>query len=239
VKCHQCGFDNRIDRLYCEQCGLPLEHDLSEVQAHVDKELRTESAKATARGVRWLLAVGIVLAFIGYYFRGAYKELPDNDIVACATAPTIPVDDQVTVTTDHFGVPVPPLKPIKPPVLPAKQLLREEDIQKEAYRRAAVVLKHRGTKNSVQGLLLGDLVLDVPVEKDKPPVQVHIADIRSLAPAANDEWDLRAVNLPKPVKIAIPNAKHLKIKLLEPQATGEPKLHEIPLTTVESIQPVE
>jgi hypothetical protein len=239
VKCHQCGFDNRIDRLYCEQCGLALEHDLSDVQAHVDQEIRVESAKAPSRGVRWLLATGIVLAFVGYYFRGAYKELPDNDIVAFATAPTTPVDDQVTVTTDRFGVPLPPLKSIKPLVLPAKELLREEAIQQEAYRRAAVVLKHRGTKNSLQGLLLGDIVLDVPVEKGKPPVQVHLADIRSLAPTPNEEWDLRAVNLPKPVKIAIPNAKRLKFKLLEPQPTGEPKIHELPFTTIETIQPVE
>lgn len=237
MKCPQCQFENRIERLYCEGCGAPIEHDLRDVQQAVDKEIRDEKAKATSHGVRWLLATGIVLAFVGYYFRAAYKELPENDIVAFATAPTTQINDRVTVTTDRFGVPLPPLKTVRAPNLRRGDLTPKEEIEKQAYRRAAVRLKRRGSKNFMEGLLLGDLIVYVKLPGSKEPVAVHIADVRHLRPSPGGLFEIQAVNLPTAVKVAIPNHRKVRIKLLEPQAGADPVIHEIPLVAVQSIDP--
>lgn len=236
MKCPQCQFENRIERLYCEDCGAPLEHDLRDVQQAVDKEIRQEKAKATARGVRWLLGTGIVLAFIGYYFRAAYKELPENEIVAFATAPTTQINDRVTVTTDRFGVSLPPLKAIRAPNLRRSDITPKNEIRKQAYRRAAVRLKRRG-RDFLEGLLIGDLIVYVKLPGSKKPVAVHIADVRHLRPGPGELFEIQAVNLPTAVKVAIPNHRKVRIKLLEPQAGGDPVIHEIPLVAVHSIDP--
>jgi hypothetical protein len=237
VKCSQCDAENRIDRLYCEQCGAVLEHDLGDVEEAVDKEIRAEKAKALARAVRWVLAASIVLAFAGYYFRAAYKELPGNDIVAFATAPTTQVNDRITVITDRFGVRLPVARrvSVRPPRPDRRTTVQER--RRAAYRRAAVSVKHRGNKKPITGLLLGDLVIYVKRARQKQPTAVHIADIRQLRPSLHDEWEIHAVNLRAPVKTTIPNHRKVKIQILEPRAGSDLHIHEIPLTSIQLIKP--
>ena len=158
MKCPQCQAENRIDRLYCDQCGATLEHKLEDVRAAIDKEIRTEKADAAARGAKWLLAVSIILFFLGRGFRGCYKNLPENDIVAFASAPTVQIDDRITVKVTNFGVAIPKPKAIRPPTPAADKRNVEKELQDEAYRRAAVILKHRGSRTPITGVLLGELI---------------------------------------------------------------------------------
>ena len=237
MKCPECNAENRIDRLYCDNCGAQLEHELRDVQDAVDKEIRDERAKSTGRAVRWLLAVSIVLAFAGYYFRGAYKTLPENELVAFAIAPTTLVNDRLTVTTDQFGVPLPAVKAIVHPTVSRDRRATDQALRDAAYRRAAVRLKHRGNRTPIQGLLLGDLVIYVPQPDGKKPIAVHIADIRSLRPTIPGEWEIRAVNLPQAVKTGIANHRKVRIRILEPKPGGDPTVHDIPLANVQFIEP--
>jgi hypothetical protein len=240
VKCPECQFENPIARIYCEQCGAPLEHDLEDVQEAVDDEIRAEKAKSTARFTRWFLAASIVLCIIGYNFRAAYKDLPENDIVAFATAPTTEINDRVTITTDKFGIRMPRLRRVKPPVVRPDDRMPEQTLQRQAYRRAAVQVEQRNRRDVLEGLLIGDLVIEVPGAEQETPATVHIADIRHLRPTAPGEWEIRAVQLPDPVTVIIANHETLDLKLLTPKGADdeEPEVHEIRLAAVKAIRPV-
>ncbi len=240
MKCPECQFDNPIARIYCEKCGAPLEHDLEDVQEAVDDEIRAEKAKSTARFTRWFLAASIVLCIIGYNFRAAYKDLPENDVVAFATAPTTEINDRVTITTDKFGIRMPRLRQVKPPVVRPQDRAPEQTLHEQAYRRAAVQVEQRNRREVLEGLLIGDLVIELPGAEQETPTAVHIADLRHLRPAVPGKWEIQAVNLAEPVTVTIPNHETLKLQLLTPTGADdeEPEVHEIRLAGVKAIRPV-
>lgn len=240
MKCPQCQADNRIDRLYCDQCGAKLEHKLEDVRAAIDKEIRTEKADAAARGAKWLLAVSIILFFLGRGFRGCYKNLPENDIVAFASAPTVQIDDRITVKVTNFGVAIPKPKAIRPPIPAADKRNVEKELQDEAYRRAAVILKHRGSRTPITGVLLGDLILYPVPPKHKDPIPIHVADVRELTttPLAGT-WAIKAVNHPAALRVEIPNHRKVKIDILPTKPGEDPaEPKSIPLPAIESIKPL-
>jgi len=233
MKCSRCGTENAINRLYCDECGAELEHDLSEIQASVDKEVRQERQRATARAIRWLLGVSIIVFFAGFYFRRAYKDLPENDIVAFIPAPAVEMGDVETVTTPTFGVALPEVKPHRPPRMPRDDGFAQA-VSGEAYLRAAVVVRHPKAGEPVTGLLVGDLVLEGPVAGGGKPVAVHVADLRSLRPLQGGAWEIAARGLEKPVQITLENAERLKLEVL---AKGADAPVAIPLKTLQDIRP--
>ena len=40
ITCQKCGAEMAVNRVYCDECGAQLEHDINEVQASVDQENR-------------------------------------------------------------------------------------------------------------------------------------------------------------------------------------------------------
>jgi len=254
VKCPECGAENRIDVLFCRECGAQLEHELSDVRATVDRERRQEQAKATARTVRFLLAASIVLVIAGYAFRKAYKALPANHVVAFATAPTVNVPPSATITEDNpqfleelgdkFGVDFP--EPVKIPA--ARSVLKNEEdeikkLRKAEYQRNAVVVKFKSpTRADLRGLLLGDFYLHPSASAKHKPI--HIADVQQITRRSATRWGLEAargldLGAQKSIAVEIPNDATLKIQLVEITDDGKPKPPaETLLSEVRRIEPL-
>lgn len=238
MKCPECGAENRVNVLFCRDCGAQLEHELSDVRATVDRERREEQAKATAGTVRWLLAASIVLVIAGYAFRKAYKDLPGNDVVAFATAPTVDVPPAVTITEnnpefleeldDKFGVDFP--KPAK--ISATRSVLKNEEkevkkLRKAAYQQDAVVVKFKASgRADARGLLLGDFYVRPSASAKRKPI--HIADVQRMTRRSGTRWGLeeaRGLKLEarKSIAVDVPDSGGLTIKLIEITEDGKPK----------------
>jgi hypothetical protein len=238
VKCPECSAENRVNVLFCRECGAQLEHELSDVRATVDRERRQEQAKATAGTVRWFLAASIVLVIAGYAFRKAYKDLPGNDVVAFATAPTVDVPPAVTITEnnpefleeldDKFGIDFP--KPAK--ISAARPMLKNEEkeikkLRKAAYQHDAVVVKFRATgRADARGLLLGDFYVRPSSSAKRKPI--HISDVQRMIRRSDSRWGLeeaRGLTLEarKSIAVEIPDPDGLTIQLIEITEEGKPK----------------
>ncbi len=233
MKCPQCGAEMPVNRLYCDECGAPLEHDLAEVEATVKEEIRRERERATARAVRWLLGVSLLIFVAGILFRRTYKDLPPNDIVAFVRPPAARLSALETVVISNFGLEVP-----EPRREPAIRRPRRENVQRraldEAYRRAAVEVRTKGGKEPLTGLLVGDVVFEVVPEGGKPKV-VGAAEIRSLKPLGGSRWELTTRLEPKPATVTIPGAAGVKLLVL-PRGAEAPTA--IPLLAVTGIKPL-
>ena len=84
--CPKCQVENTTRHTYCKACGAELDHSLQNVQASVNKEIKTERVAANALRVRWLLGFSVILFAAGFIFRRNFKELPSNSVVAFAAA---------------------------------------------------------------------------------------------------------------------------------------------------------
>jgi len=201
--------------------------------------------KAAAHTIRWFLGIAIILFIVGYYFRNAYKDLPANDIVAFATAPTVQIDDRVTVDTLDFGVPLPYPQPPPEPQDTLTELSQRplvEALAEDAYKRLAVTVKLKPTGRTVEGLLVGDLVFYVPAAGQAPSRPVHIAAVCRMVPVGGNQWEISARDLPKPVRLSIPDPQRVKLFIHERKEPGkEPAKagpHAIPLDSIEEIRPL-
>jgi len=233
MKCPQCGAEMPVTRLYCDECGAQLEHELSEVEASVEEEIRRERERATAKTVRWLLGVSVLLFVAGILFRRAYKDLPPSDIVAFVEPPTATLSHLDTVVVSNFGVELP-----SPPRRPAISRPRRETAQREAldlaYRQAAVVVRSRGGKEPLEGLLVGDAALEVIPQAGKSEV-VGVAEIRSLKPLGDQKWQLTTIHNPESRTVGIRAAAGLKVLVL-PRGADAPTA--IPLLAITEIKPL-
>jgi len=233
MRCPQCGAEMPVNRLYCDECGAQLEHDIAEVQASVEEEIRRERERATARTVRWLLGVALLLFIAGMLFRRAYKDLPPNDIVAFVEPPAAELSTTETVVISNFGLEV-PTPPREPAATRPRREVAERRALAEAYRRAAVEVRTKGGKEPLIGLLVGDLALHV-VPEGAQPESVGVGEIRALKPRADGKWELITCFSPKPATVAIPAAASLKVLVL-PRGADAPTA--IPLLTVSEIKPL-
>jgi len=238
MKCQACGAENRINALYCDDCGAEIEHDLSQVQASVDAEIRSEKRKAAAQSIRWLLGVSLALFVVGFYFRRAYKDLPSNDVVAFVAAPTVQVGKLEVVGATDIGVPLPKPQRIPPPRPTPPDGAVTAQLADEAFKRALVSVRHKSSKESVQGLLVGDLVLHVTPPGQKQPIAIHIADVHSLRPVGGSLWEIGARGLDKPLQAPIPGTETARLRLLRRSADGKITIDAIPFTSLVEIKPL-
>jgi len=238
MKCPKCGAENPINRIYCGECGAELEHDLKEIQATVDQEIRVERARATSRTIRWFLGAAIVLCVVGYYFRRAYKDLPANDLVAFASAPTVQVDDRVCAESNEFGVPLP--RPRRPAKVGGRvdEAAMLKELANKAYQRTAVTLKQKGIKRRLEGLLVGDIVLHITPEGQAQSKAVPAADLRRLRPLDKKLWELEAQGLKGTIRATILDADQVVLQILLREADGTTTQQGVPLPNLEELRPL-
>ncbi|HUT34048.1 MAG TPA: zinc ribbon domain-containing protein [Planctomycetota bacterium] len=237
--CKKCGADNAINRLYCDNCGAELEHDLADIQAAVDREIKSDKAKVTSHSIRWLLGVSFVLFVIGILFRSAYKDLPVNDLVPFISAPAVELTEPPTVTTTHFGLDLPVLNPAPPPRATRTDHIFKAQVADEAYRRVAVTVQAKNLKEPVSGLIVTDLVLHFIPTGEATPTRVHAADIAALAPTAGGLWDLTARSLDKPLRGSFADAATLDLHLLHRTPDKKVVTDTISLRNIIEIKPLE
>jgi hypothetical protein len=237
MKCANCGTENPINRLYCDECGAELEHDLAQVQASVDAEIRKEKKASAAQSIRWLLGVAFVLFIAGSYFRRAYKDLPANDIVAFLAAPTFDIGTLGTVGTTNFGVSLPEPARIPPPRPQRYEPGITAQLAQDAYGRACVSVRHKRSKEPIRGLLVGDLVFYIAAPGQKEPKAVHIADVRSLRPIDGKLWEIGAIGIDKPVQVPIPEVETTRLQVLRKRPDGKVTTDTIPFETILEIRP--
>jgi len=236
MKCPKCGTENAVTRLYCDHCGFELEHDLTQVKASVDQEIRVERMRSIARSIRWCFVVAFILFVAGYTFRRTYRDLPTNEIVAFASAPNVQIDDRVSVDTQEFGVELtkPPSDSRAPdPAFGEKAV--EAELVKEACQRIAVSVRQRGMGRAIEGILSGDVVFYVPAQPQPKPI--HIADVFRIVPVGDGRWEIHARGLAAPVRIAIPDAAKVKLIVLQGYDTPKPTHTTIPLDALEELKP--
>ena len=240
MKCKRCGAENAINRLYCTECGAVLEHDLAEIQSAVDKQIKNERSEATARSIHWFLCVAFIAFLAGYFFRRAYKDLPENDLVAFLAPPVAEVGELDTVPTADFGQSLPRPRPVAPPRRPPPRVeaaLKSQTIEK-AFQAAAVSVAREGGKEPLKGLLGGDVVLLVPAPGHKEPLAIHVADVRSLRPLGKDLWEVSARGLERPAQIPIPDADKLELLVFHRTPDGKLAREAFLLSTVREIKPL-
>jgi len=233
MKCPRCGAEMPVTRLFCDECGAQLEHEISEVEASVADEIRHERERATAKTVRWLLGVSILLFVAGMLFRRAYKDLPPNDIVAFVKPPTAALSPLETVVVSKFGLDL-PTPPREPGIGRPRGEAAERRALDLAYRKAAVEVRSRGGKEPIEGLLVGDAAIEVIPQAGKSEV-VGVAEIRSLKPLGDQKWQLTTIYHPKPRTVGIRAAAGLKILVL-PRGADAPTA--IPLLAITEIKPL-
>lgn len=237
IVCKKCGALVPVNHMFCDECGTELEHDLNEVQASVDAENRLQQIQSIGKTVRWFLAASLVLSIGGCYFRRAYRDLPGNDIVAFATAPTVVVDTETSVETTEFLVPLPaPKDPPKPPAVDDASV--NAKLIDDALRRATIVLRKRGQNRGTEVLLIGDLVLFVPIPGRPDPIPVHLADVRRIRPLGSNRWQIEARNLAEPAEITFDEPEKILIKALERRPDGREVIQSIPIDQLHELKPL-
>ncbi len=237
MKCPRCGTENPINRLYCDECGAELEHDLADIQASVDREVVDERKKANARTIRWFLALSFLLCIIGYYFRRAYRDLPENEIVAFASAPAISIETRGTVESVPFGIGLPEAKPNRPPNPRLDEAAIRAELTEAALARRLVLVRQKNIKRTVEGLLVGDLVFDAKLPDREAPFPIHVADVRHLRPTGANEWEIEAKGISKPVRVSVPSPQTTQVHVLLRRPDGSTVNQPMSLTTIEEIRP--
>jgi len=237
--CKKCGTDNPISRIYCDNCGTEIQHDLGEIQAAVDGEIKRDKAKATTIAIRWLLGVSFVLFVIGIAFRNAYKDLPVNDIVPFIAAPQVPVADPPTVATARFGLDLPAPRVALPPKAPLREPAFKAKVADEAFHRAAVSVLAKGPKEPITGLIITDLTLQFTPTGEATALPIQAADIAALRPTAGGLWELTPRSLGKTLRGAIAAAPSLDLTILQRAPDGKTTPHAVPLRNIIEIKPLE
>jgi hypothetical protein len=238
--CKKCGADNPINRLYCDNCGAEIQHDLEEIKAAVDLEIKRDKAKATSISIRWLLGLSFVAFVAGWFFRSAYKELPANDIVPLVAAPTVELTEPPTITTTQFGLEVPTPKLTYVPKSPLTPTKFKALVADEAYRRAAVVVTTKTGREPHTGLIVTDLLLQFTPSGEAAPVPIHAADIASLRPTGGGLWHLTARSQAKTLTGAFADAATIDLHVLRNAADSKkPTPDTVPLRNIIEIKPLE
>ncbi len=239
MQCKKCGTENAINRLYCDNCGAELEHALEDIKAAVDKEIKDEKSKATARSIRWLLGIAFVLLVVGILFRNAYKDISANDLVPFIAAPAVEPGEPPTVVTSDFGLDLPNVKPA-PALRPKKpEPVFRAAVAEEAYRRAAVTVHAKNLKEPLTGLIVTDLVLLFTPTGEANPIPVHAADIVGLSPTGGGLWDLTARSLAKAIRGSFADAQALDLHLLRRTSDKKTVTDAISLRNITEIRPAE
>jgi len=237
IVCKRCGAMVPVNRMYCDECGTQVEHDLNEVRSSVDAENRIEKIRNLGKTVRWFLAASLVLSIGGCYFRRAYRDLPHNDLVAFANAPTFGVGAECSVQTDQFDVSLPgPREPAKPAAVEDPNL--DAKLIDEGLKRELVVVRKRGQNRGTEVLLIGDTVFFVPVAGQPEPVPVHLADVRRMRPLGGDRWEIEARGLKEPAPVTFPKPDRVLIKVLERRPDGREAIQSIPLDQIHELKPL-
>ncbi len=238
--CKKCGTDNPVQRLYCDNCGAELEHDLSEVQASVDREIKREKASATALSIRWFLGVSAIFCVVGILFRNAYKDLPANDVVAFVAAPNVELGTPPTVTTNKFGLDLPNIQTAPPPrpSMPEAQL--KAKALDDAIRRASVTVHAKGLKEpSLTGLIVTDLILQFTPVGAAAPLAINPCEITALRPSGGGLWDLSTRSLEKPVRGTFPLPQSIHLHIAHRAPDGKVVTDPIALTNITELSAVE
>lgn len=237
IPCKRCGTLVPVNRMYCMNCGAELEHDLNEVQSSVDAENRLEKVRNLGKTIRWFLAASLVLSIGGCYFRRAYRRLPQNTVVAFATAPTVGVEAETSVETRDFLIPMPELKEPEKPA-PADESNIDAKLIDAALGRAMVSVRKRGQRSSIDVLLVGDTVFFVPVKGKDEPVPVHVADIRRLRPLGPKRWQIEARGLDEPVQLTVDDPSKVRLKMLERRPDGREAVQSVPIDDINELKPL-
>ncbi len=236
--CPKCGHDNLIQRLYCDECGAELQHDLAQVQAAVDVEIKREKAKRTTHSIRWLVGVAFVLFVIGILFRNAYKDLPANDVVPFIAAPTVELGVPPTVVTRKFGLELPAPRVAAPPRATLDAPTFKAKVLDEAFRRLAVTVQATGLKQPLTGLLVTDVVWRFTPSGETASLPLAPCEITSLRPQGNGQWEVAARSLEKPCKGAIAAAQTLDLHLAHRGADNKVTITAFPLRNLVEIKPL-
>ena len=237
--CKKCGSENAINRLYCDNCGAELEHDIADIKAAVDREIKDEKATATARSVRWLLGTAFVLFVVGSLFRNAYKDLPVNDIVPFIAAPAVELSEPPTVVTSDFGLDLPNVRPALALRPKEREPVFQARVAQEAYRRVAVTVQAKNLKEPLTGLIVTDLVLLFTPSGEATPTPVHAADIAALSVTGGGLWDLTARSLGKTLRGSITDAPTIDLHLLRRTPDKKTVTDAIPLRNIIEIKPAD
>ena len=238
ITCSKCGAVVPVNRMYCDECGAEIEHDPNEVKASVDLENRIDRIKAISKTVRWFLAAAFVLTIVGHYFRKAYKQLPQNDVVAFATAPTVDISEEETADTLDFGVALPELKEApKPPDAKSDKAI-DNQLAADAFRRAVVSIKKKGVNQPIKALLVGDQMLPLTIAGQATPTRVHVADIRSIRPLTRGLWEIQAHGLKTPVRTSFAKPGKIHIQILEFRADDKQVHLAITLDQIQELKPL-
>lgn len=236
MQCKRCGTDNPVSRLYCDECGAELEHNIQDIQATVQQQIRVERAAATAKSIRWFLTLAFIVFLAGIFFRNAYRDLPPSDVVAFVNPPIARVEEIDTATTTHFGIPLPKAKPVPPPRRPRLDPAITAQVADDAYKLAAVTVRHKKSNDPASGLLIGDAVLYATPTGQDAPVPIHVADVRSLRPLDKGAWEIAPRGgMGKPLQATIADADKIELLFL-PKGAEEPIA--IPLANVQEIKPM-
>ena len=236
IPCPKCGAMVPVNRMYCSECGAEIEHDPNLVQAGVDAENRLEKIRNISKTIRWFLAASLVLSIGGCYFRRAYRDLPSNDIVAFAAAPTVPISAESSIETLNFLVVLPePKAParVKPPSGNVDAKLIED-----ALKRTTVLVRKRGQNRGVEALLIGDTVFDVKVPGRDGLVAVHLADVRRIRPLTAKTFEIQARNLKEAAKVTFEKPEKVLLKILERRPDGREAVQTIPIDQINELKPL-
>lgn len=238
ITCPKCGAVVPVNRMYCDECGAEIEHDLDQVKATVDLENRIERLQAISKTIRWFLAAAFVLTIVGHYFRKAFKELPQNDIVAFATAPTVDIGEEECAGTLDFGVllPAPKARPAPPPPRDAQAI--DKQLSDDAFRRAAVAIRKKGSDQLIEALLVGDNTILFAAEGQADPTPIHLADIRRIRPLAGNRWEIEARTLDQPVRAFFPKPDKIQLHVLERRAADKLVRQIITLDQIQELKPL-
>ncbi len=238
--CKKCGHDNPLRRLYCDNCGAELEHDLADVQAEVDREIKREKARATALSIRWFLGVSAIFCLVGVLFRSAYKDLPENDIVAFVAAPSVELATPPTVTTNKFGVDLPNIQPAPPPKATTTEKQFKDKVLDDATQRAAVTVTAKGLKEpAITGLIVTDLILQFTPAGEAATVHVQPCEITALRPLGGGQWELATRSLPKPLRGTFAGAQPTHLHLARRGADGKVTTDAIALSNIVELKALE
>ncbi|HPD13718.1 MAG TPA: zinc ribbon domain-containing protein [Planctomycetota bacterium] len=236
--CPKCGHDNPIQRLYCDECGAELQHDLAQVQAAVDIEIQRDKAKRTTHAIRWLVGVAFALFVIGILFRNAYKDLPANDVVPFIAAPTVELEVPPTAVTRKFGLELPAPRVAAPPRATLDAPTFKAKVLDEAFRRIAVTVQATGFKQPLTGLLVTDVVLRFTPSGEAASVPLAPCEIISLRPQANGLWEVAARSLEKPCKGTIAGAQTLDLHVVHRGPDNKLTTTAFPLRNLVEIKPI-
>lgn len=237
--CKKCGHDNAVNRLYCDNCGAELEHNLEDVRAAVDQEIKRDKARATSIGIRWFLGFSIVVLLVGFLFRRAYKDLPANDIVPFIAAPMVELGEPPIYTTAEFGPGLPAPKLAPPPRATRPAAAFKAEVAADAFRRAAVAIHPKDGKDRILGIIVSDTVQSFIPSGQSEPCDVHPADIATLRTLPDGGFGLTLRSSGKALQGTFPAAATIDLHVLRRAPDGTSATETLPLRNIAAIGPAE